>query len=63
MILLRFLIRIPFKISNKVFGPFFLTEKCSLPVKDLASIHCLPTQLVYNKLLDYECVWVLGMHL
>lgn len=63
MIPLRFLIRLPLKTSNKVIDPFFVTSKCNLPVKDLTEKTTLLvyTLLVYNTLLGYECVWVLGI--
>ena len=42
--------------------PFFVTTKCSLPVKELAEKNALLayTLLIYNKLFEQECVWFLG---
>ena len=38
--------------------PFFVTIKCSLPVKELAEKNTLLayTLLIYNKLLGHECM-------
>lgn len=43
-------------------GPFFVTTKYSLPVKELAKKNTLlaHTLLTYNKLLGHECMRVLG---
>ena len=62
MILLGFLIRLPFEINNKVIDSFFAIAQCNLPVKDLAEKNTLLayTLLIYNKLLGYKCMWVLG---
>lgn len=64
MSLLKFFIRTPFGI-NKMIDPFFVTAKCSLPVKELTDKNILLTYslLIYKKLLRHECTWVLRNNL
>ena len=60
-------IRSLFKINNEIIGPFFVTAHSSLPVKrnQLRKLLCLLAYilLIYNKLLSYECTWVLENNL
>ena len=59
---LRFIIRLPFEINNKVIDPFFVTTKCSQPAQELTEKNTLLsyTLLIYNKLLGYKYIWFLG---
>ena len=62
MIPLSVHISFPFKVSNKVIVPVFVTAKCNLSVKDTTEKNSLLAHtLIYNKLLGYECMWVLGI--
>lgn len=63
VILLRFFLRLPFEIWNKMTDPFFVASKRSLPVKELDEKNTLiaHTRLIHNKLLGCEYMWVLGI--
>ena len=62
MIPFRFLVRLPFEISNKVTGSF---GNCRIQAasKRADREECLacPHGLIYNKLIGYECTWALGI--
>lgn len=64
VILLRILIRLPFKISNKVIDFFLCNHNTQTASKELTEKkNYAHTLLIYNKSLKCKCMWVLGMTL